>query len=46
MGCDKCKFYEPKDKYTYDCKFMRSGKTSFQSDSTDTAECCKYYKEV
>lgn len=43
--CSKCVHYEEIDKYHYTCKYIREGKTRFVSDSTDTAEDCKYYKE-
>ena len=44
--CSKCIHYEEIDRYHYTCKYIRGGKTFFQSDSTDTAYECRYYKEA
>lgn len=42
--CTECKHFISKGKDQYTCKPMREGKHRFCSDSTDTAEDCKYFE--
>ena len=41
--CGKCEYCE-EGEINYDCKYLRQKKVYFQSDGSDTAEQCKYYK--
>ena len=42
--CTDCKHFIPKGEFRYTCKPMQQEKHYFCSDSTDTAEGCKYYE--